>query len=217
MQSVSGLGIHVFGLTGGIATGKSTVAARWRQRGLPVVDADELARVVVLPGSEGLHEIVRLLGTEVLLADGSLNRTAVATRVFSDVNARHSLEAITHPRIRSALHCRLQELASQDVSIACYEAPLLIEVGAQEDYRPLVVISATEELQLIRARQRDFSDEAALRARIGAQLPLATKEAAADFVIQNLGSRQALLREADRVLDAVCQRLGVNPSDLKPQ
>jgi dephospho-CoA kinase len=208
--------MHVFGLTGGIATGKSTVAARWGQRGLPVVDADDLARLVVSPGSEGLKEVVRLFGTDVLLDDGSLNRAFVAAKVFSDVGVRRSLESITHPRIRSALQSRLQQLQTECFPIACYEAPLLIEVGCQDSYRPLVVVSATEELQLIRAQQRDSSQETALRARIAAQLPLATKAAAADYVIQNTGSRQALIREADRVLDAVCRRVGVNPSALKP-
>ena len=206
----------VFGLTGGIATGKSTVAARWRQRGLPVVDADDLARLVVSPGSDGLNEVVRLLGTRVILADGSLNRAAVATMVFSDAGARRSLEAITHPRIRSALQCRLLEIETLCLPIACYEAPLLIEVGCQDAYRPLVVVSASKELQLTRAQQRDSSEETDLRARIAAQLPLAAKEAAADFVIQNIGSRQALFREADRVLDAVCRRVGVDPIELKP-
>jgi len=208
--------MHVFGLTGGIATGKSTVAARWRQRGLPVVDADDLARIVVSPGSEGLKEVVQLLGTEVLNNDGSLNRALVAAKVFSDVGARRLLEAITHPRIRLALKCRLEQLHSECFPIACYEAPLLVEIGCQDSYRPLVVVSATEELQLIRAQQRDSSQEAALRARIAAQLPLATKEAAADYVIQNTGSQQALIREADRVLDAVCRRVGVAPNALKP-
>jgi dephospho-CoA kinase len=207
--------MHVFGLTGGIATGKSTVAARWRQRGLPVVDADDLARLVVSPGSEGLKEVVQLLGTEVLLDDGSLNRSWVATRVFSDVGARRSLEAITHPRIRLELQCRLQGLQTERFPIACYEAPLLIEIGCQDTYRPLVVVSATEALQLMRAQHRDATKVAALRARIAAQLPLATKEAAADYVIQNTGSRQALLREADRVLDAVCRRVDVDPNSLK--
>jgi len=119
-------------------------------------------------------------------------------------------------RIRAALQSRLQQLQTECFPIACYEAPLLIEVGCQDSYRPLVVVSATEELQLIRAQQRDSSQETALRARIAAQLPLATKAAAADYVIQNTGSRQALIREADRVLDAVCRRVGVNPSALKP-
>ena len=208
--------MHVFGLTGGIATGKSTVAARWRQRGLPVVDADDLARLVVSPGTEGLKEVVRLFGTDVLLDDGSLNRALVGAKVFSDVGARRSLEAITHPRIRTALQSRLQQLQTECFPIACYEAPLLIEVGCQDSYRPLVVVSATEELQLIRAQQRDSSQETALRARIAAQLPLATKETAADYVIQNTGSQQALIREADRVLDAVCRRVGVAPNALKP-
>jgi dephospho-CoA kinase len=206
--------MHVFGLTGGIATGKSTVAARWRQRGLPVVDADVLARLVVSPGSDALVEIARLLGTGVLLDDGSLNRAVVAAKVFEEPVARRALEAIVHPRVHLALQAELELLRKRGNLIACYEAPLLIEVGSQETYRPLVVVSSTPELQLRRAEQRDGTSAAALQARVAAQLPLAEKEATADYVILNNGSRQALLRQADHVLDSVCRRLGMSADIL---
>jgi dephospho-CoA kinase len=206
--------MHVFGLTGGIATGKSTVAARWRQRGLSVIDADELARAAVAPGSVGFGEVVDLLGPGVLCADGSLNRSAVGARVFSDQALRRALEAIVHPQVRSQLQNRLQALTTSGLAIACYEAPLLIEVGAQEDYRPLVVVSTTAELQLARAQLRDTLDTSALQARIAAQLPLSEKESVADYVINNNGSLQALLRQADQVLDAVCRRLGIDPMHI---
>ncbi len=206
--------MHVFGLTGGIATGKSTVAARWQQRGLPVIDADKLARTVVARGSQGLAEVVKLFGMGVLCTDGSLDRAAVAARVFTDESLRRSLEAITHPRIRAQLQEQLRKLETQGVTIACYEAPLLIEVGAQEDYRPLVVVSTTAHLQLTRAQQRDSVDVSALQARIAAQLPLSEKESIADYVIHNDGSLQSLLRQADKVLDAVCARLGLDAGAL---
>ncbi len=207
--------MHVFGLTGGIATGKSTVAARWRQRGLPVVDADELARLAVTPGSDGLAEVVMLLGSSVL-QDGALDRQAVASKVFSDPAARRQLEAIIHPRVHAALAAKLQVIEQHGHPLACYEAPLIVEVGAQDRYRPLVVVSSAPELQVQRARLRDPASSVAIQARIAAQLPLARKEAAADYVIRNQGSRQALLRQADQVLDAVCRRLGLSPDALSP-
>ncbi len=208
--------MRVFGLTGGIATGKSTVAARWRQRGLPVIDADALARLAVAPGSDGLAEVARLLGSEVLSPDGNLDRALVAAKVFSDPGARRALEGIIHPRVHAALGTELSSLAAQGHRIACYEAPLLVELGKQDSYRPLVVVSASQELQLQRAQERNGTTKAALQARIAAQLPLAAKEAVADYVIANDASRQALFRRADQVLDAVCRRFGVDPAELTP-
>ena len=203
--------MHVFGLTGGIATGKSTIAAHWVQRGLPVVDADDLARLVVAPGSDGLQEVVQLLGSDVLMADGSLNRQAVAATVFADPDARRALEAITHPRIQAALQTRLTILESQGSALVCYEAPLLVEAGRADAYRPLVVVVAPEIAQLERAARRDAADEGSLRARIAAQFPMQQKARAADFVISNSGSVRELLIEAERVLDQVCKRLGIDP------
>jgi dephospho-CoA kinase len=207
--------MHVFGLTGGIATGKSTIAAHWVQRGLPVVDADELARLVVAPGSDGLWEVAQVFGNDVLLPDGSLNRPALAATIFADPDARRALEAITHPRIQAALQVRMTTLESQGAALACYEAPLLVEAGRADAYRPLVVVLAPEYAQLERAARRDAADDGSLRARIAAQFPMEEKAKAADFVISNTGSVQALLIEADRVLDQVCARLGIAPSRLE--
>jgi dephospho-CoA kinase len=181
---------------------------------MPVIDADELARSVVAPDSEGLSEIVKLLGPNVLCEDGSLNRSAVAARIFADTCLRRRLEAITHPRIRALLRARLDALEAREVHIACYEAPLLIEVGAQEEYRPLVVVSTSAELQQARVQQRDALPASEVLSRIAAQLPLMEKESVADYVIHNNGSLQSLLRQADRVLDAVCARLGVDVTSL---
>jgi dephospho-CoA kinase len=207
--------MYVFGLTGGIATGKSTIAAHWVQRGLPVVDADDLARLVVAPGSDGLREVVGLLGTDVLMADGSMNRSAVAATVFADPDARRALEAITHPRIQAALRTRLTTLESQGAALVCYEAPLLVEAGRADEYRPLVVVVAPESAQLERAARRDAADEESLRARIAAQFPMEEKARAADFVISNSGSMNELVIEAERVLDQICKHLGIDP--FRPQ
>ena len=202
--------MHIFGLTGGIATGKSTIAAHWIQGGLPVVDADHLSRLVVAPGTDGLREVVQLLGNDVLLPDGSLNRPAVAAIVFTDPAARRALEAIAHPRIQAALQARMTALESQGAALACYEAPLLVEAGRADAFRPLVVVVAPERMQLERATRRDAADEGSLRARIAAQFPREEKAKVADFVISNSGSVQELLIEADRVLAQICTRLGID-------
>lgn len=203
--------VHVFGLTGGLASGKGVVAARFARRGLPVVNADTLARDVVVPGSDGLAAVVAAFGPAVLDPQGALDRKALGRRVFADPDARRRLESITHPRIQAAKRARMTELAQNGELLACYEVPLLVEVGLTEELRPVVVVAASEEHQLERAMRRDGLSETDARARLAAQLPLARKIAVADFVIDNDGSLTEAEAEADRVLDAICAKLGVAP------
>jgi dephospho-CoA kinase len=204
--------VHIFGLTGGIASGKSTVAARLRARGVPVIDADELARQVVAPGSEGLHDVAIAFGAGVLSPDGTLNRPALAAVVFSDAAARRKLEAITHPRITRVMVERADELGRAGQPLACYEAALIVENGAQDQFRPLVVVSCPEEVQLARIRTRDTASQKDALARIRAQKPLSEKVAVADLVIDTAGSLEESERRTDEVLRAVCAGLGVDAS-----
>src|SRR5262245_43773134 len=127
----------VFGLTGGIATGKSAVAARWRARGLAVIDADQIARDVVKPNTEGLAAVVAAFGPGVLLPDGSLNRKKMADLAFADEVARKRLEALLHPRIAVLSAERTREAEAAGHPLACYEAALLVERGLAETFRPL--------------------------------------------------------------------------------
>ncbi len=203
--------MHVFGLTGGIASGKSTVAARWRSRGLPVIDADQLAREVVLPGSDGLREIVEVFGSAVLLPDGGLDRKALARLAFADPGARKKLERITHPRIAQRTVERTSELAKAGAPLACYEAALIVENDLSDYFRPLVVCSCPEDVQLARIRTRDEASAADALARVQAQKPLAVKVAAANFVIDTGGTLVNNARQADEVLQAICSKLGVDP------
>lgn len=201
----------IFGLTGGLGSGKSSVAAHYRHRGLPVIDADALAREVVAAGSAGLAEVVREFGAEVLRG-GALDRAALARVVFADPAARARLEAITHPRIQALRDARLAELGAAGEPLACYEVPLLFEKGLDAGLRPVVVVAVSEPLQIERARRRDGSSEADVRARLAAQLPLAAKVARADYVIDNSGPLAATLAAADEVLRQVCRAVGV-PSE----
>ncbi|MEM1418471.1 MAG: dephospho-CoA kinase [Myxococcota bacterium] len=187
----------IVGLTGGIASGKSTVAARLRERGIPVVDADALAREVVAPGTPGLAAVVEAFGEDVLAEDGSLDRKALGARVFADVAARKRLEAITHPRIAAAAQARLQELQGSDAPYLAYEAALLVENGLHRAFQELVVVAAEEATQLARVMARDGLVEDAARARLAAQLPLAEKIAVATEVLHNDGTREALLDAVD--------------------
>ena len=203
--------LRVFGLTGGLGSGKSTVAARLRQRGVPVIDADALAREVVAPGSPGLAEVVAAFGADVL-REGELDRARVASIVFSDAAARQRLEAITHPRIQALRDARLAELAASGEPLACYEVPLLFERGLERSLQPVVVVSVPEAIQIERARRRDQASEAMVRARLAAQLPLADKTARADYVIDNAGTLAATEAETDRVLWELCAAVGVDPA-----
>lgn len=206
------MALHVFALTGGLGSGKSTVLARFVARGLPVVNADELARSVVEPGQPALAELARVFGPDVLDARGALDRRRLAERAFADPNARKALEAITHPRIAALAAERFRALDAQGEPLACYEVPLLFEVGLDRKYRPIVVVTAPEAERIARAMRRDGTTERHVRARLAAQLPLDDKVARADFVIDNGGPLEDTLRQADRVLDAICERVGVDPA-----
>jgi dephospho-CoA kinase len=196
----------LFGLTGGVASGKSTVAALFRARGVPVIDADEVAREVVVPGSDGLAEVVRVFGSEVLAESGSLDRARLASLVFGDPQKRARLNAILHPRIGARTAERAAELASRGEPIACYEAALLVENGLADAFRPLVVVAASPSVQLARSMARDSVAAPDAQARIDAQLPLAEKIAVADYVIDNTGQLADLERRADEVLSAIRAR-----------
>lgn len=203
---------HVFGLTGGLGAGKSTVATRWRARRLPVLDADEIARAVVQPGHQGLEAVVAQFGSGVLHDDGSLDRAKLARIVFSDKDARRRLEEITHPFIHAALEVEVRRLELREEPLACYEAPLLVETDRATLYRPLVVVSAPESDQVVRAMHRDGTDEHQIHARLASQAPLSTKIRLADHVIDNSGELGQTIEQADRVLDAICQSFEIDPS-----
>lgn len=192
-------GVRVVGLTGGIASGKSTVAALLRARGAPVIDADQLAREVVAPGSEGLAAITRRFGDDILDAGGALDRKKLAAIVFSDEDARRDLERITHPRIAAASQRRIAELGAAGAEVAIYEAALIVENNLHRDLAALIVVAVDEETQIARLMARDGIDEAAARARVAAQLPLADKVAVADHVIDNSGDLAATERQVAEI------------------
>jgi dephospho-CoA kinase len=201
--------VHLFGLTGGIASGKSAVAAQLRRRGVPVIDADHLARDAVAKGSAGLAEVVKTFGEAVLAPDGTLDRKRLAAEVFTDGEKRKALNAIVHPIVTMLTFKRSAELRDEGRPLACYEAALIVENGVADAFRPLVVVSAPEDAQVARACARDAAAEAEIMARIRAQMPVSEKLKAADFVVENTGSLADLARRTDEVLRAICARLGV--------
>lgn len=197
------MAFFLFGLTGGIACGKSTVANRFRDAGITVIDADQVARQAVAPGTSGLAEVIKHFGTDVLRADGTLDRHKLGAVVFGDEEKRKTLNRILHPRIAGRTMQTAQELAARGETCACYEAALLVENGAADMFRPLVVVIAPEDAQIARIINRDRMTEAEARSRIAAQMPVAEKAAVADFVIDTGGSMDDTLRQADEVIAAI--------------
>lgn len=203
--------VHLFGLTGGIASGKSTVAARFRARGLPIVDADALAREVVLPGSAASNEIRDAFGDGVFAADGTLDRKALGAVVFSDAEKRARLNAITHPKIAVLSAQCASDLKARGEPVACYEAALLVENGLAGAFTPLIVVAASEATQIARMVMRDGFTAEDAEARIRAQMPLAAKAKVASIVIENDAGLVELMARADAALDEVVSALNLSP------
>ena len=185
------------GLTGGIGSGKSTVAQRFSTLGAAVIDADVLAREVVAPGSPGLAAVAERFGDEVLEDDGALNRAALGAIVFADPQARRDLESITHPLIAA----RTTELvqAAGDVSIVVHDVPLLVEKDMGAGYHLVVVVDAAQEARLRRLATTRGMTEAEARSRMAAQASDEQRRAAADVWLDNDGSRDDLVVAVDRL------------------
>lgn len=186
------------GLTGGIGSGKSTVARMLERRGAVVFDADVLARQAVEPGTPAYGAIVERFGAHVLAPGGDLDREALASIVFADPAARRDLEAIVHPEVRRLFAEACEHYRDTD-AVVVLSAPLLVETGMHTAFDVLIVVSATERTQIERLmRDRGMSEEK-VRARIAAQAPLEDKAAVADVLIDNEGTLEELEAQVERV------------------
>lgn len=178
------------GLTGGIASGKSRVAAGFSRHGVPILDADVLSRDLTAPGKPGLQALVHALGTGILDAHGRLDRAALRIRVFADTGLRHRVEAALHPLVIEALKAGLD--ATQGPYVIA-SIPLLVEVPSIQDLVDRVlVVDCPESLQLARLMSRDGDSESQARAILAAQAPQAARLAAADDILSNAGDLAAL-------------------------
>lgn len=195
-------------LTGNVASGKSTVAALWREAGVPVVSADDLAREVVEPGTAGLADVRRAFGDEVLAADGSLDRAALRDRVFRDPEVRERLESLLHPRIEARRKAWMERREREGAALAVAEIPLLFEVGLQDAFDTTVLVDAPEEVRLERlVGGRGLEREEARRV-MDAQMAPERKRTLADVVIDNDGTLEELRARAGAVLEALRRRAG---------
>lgn len=181
------------GLTGGIAAGKSLAAATLRDLGAVLIDADQLARAVVAPGSDGLREVVAAFGPGVLAADGTLDRPALGARIFADPEGRAILNGIIHPRVRRrAAEAEAAARASSAGAVVVHDIPLLVETGQEDSFHLVIVVDAPVGLRVRRmVEQRGMTEEDAQK-RIAAQADSATRNAGADVVLDNSGSLEEL-------------------------
>ncbi|PZD95842.1 dephospho-CoA kinase [Paenibacillus sambharensis] len=195
------------GLTGGIACGKSTVAAMLRQRGAMLVDADQVAREIVLPGEPALSRVTAVFGQAVINPDGTLNRAKLGGIVFADKDKLRQLEGILHPAIRERMWAVINAAEQEDPGrLIAADIPLLYETGQQDLYDGILVVYIPRELQLKRLQDRnpDLSEEQA-KQRIDSQMDIDRKRELADWVIDNSGT----LDQTEQQVDALWTKWGL--------
>lgn len=180
--------MHVFGLTGGICAGKSTVARLFREEGIPVLDADAIARRLSGPGTAAHADIVRLFGKDVLQSDGRLDRKRLRAIVFADPSRRKALEAATHPHIVSGMRQALSALASEGHDVAVVEAALIHELPPQGLFEAVIGVRCGRALQLARLMSRDGISREEAERIVSSQMDADAKALASDYVIDNSGS-----------------------------
>ncbi|KAH8106955.1 CoaE-domain-containing protein [Cristinia sonorae] len=190
----------VVGLTGGIATGKSTVSNLLKAYNVPIIDADLLARQVVLPGTPALRRIAEVFGQDILLEDGTLNRPKLGSIVFGDESKRKVLNGIVHPAVRRAMFWEMVKYWLKGERVCVMDVPLLIEGGLWKLMGKIIVIYCSAEIQLQRLMKRDNSSRPDASARLNAQIPIADKLQYADIVLDNSGSPQDLESQIDALV-----------------
>ncbi|BCJ88035.1 dephospho-CoA kinase [Effusibacillus dendaii] len=190
----------IAGLTGGIASGKSTVSKMFRELGAPIVDADIIARLVVEPDRPAWQGIVEEFGTEILLSDRTIDRTKLGSIIFADASRRDKLNRIVHPRVREEAARQVEQFLREDPKRPILQdVPLLIETGLYKQMDKVIVVYVNEETQLQRLMQRDGSTKAEAMQRIRAQMPIEEKKKFADFLIDNSGSLEGTRQQVEQI------------------
>jgi len=195
--------VKLVGLTGGIASGKSTVAEILKRQGAAIINADVLAREVVEPGHQAWTEIVNTFGIAVLQPDRTLDRQKLRAIIFDDAAARKKIESIIHPQVRALAEQRIREHAAAGYAVIVYEVPLLFEGNLQEWLRPVILVACDVDTQRTRLQSRDNLSAAQAQKHIDAQMSLEAKRRLADYVIENNGSLENLERQVQAVLEKI--------------
>lgn len=190
-----------FGLTGGIASGKSTVTKTFRSHGIPMVDADIVARQVVEPGTQGLDAVINAFGTEYLQEDGTLDRIGLGKLIFADHTARHKIDMIMLPLINQESDLQIKKLQEGGHLIVGYDAALICEMGNSKKYRPLIVVHCSRVIQIERLMSRNSLTRAEAMARIEAQMPVEKKLALADYSIDTSGTIEYSIHQTEKIIE----------------
>jgi dephospho-CoA kinase len=192
----------LIGLTGSVATGKSTVAKMFKKCGAIVIDADELAREVVQPGKPAWREIVRTFGRRILNLDRTIDRHALGAIVFHDKKKLRHLERIIHPRVaREQIRLTKQAAKNDPKAVVIYDVPLLFEAGIDKRVDKTVVVAATRKTQIMRLKNRNGLTRAEALRRIRSQMPLAMKRLRADYILDGTKNRASLSRDISRLFE----------------
>lgn len=197
----------VFGLTGGIACGKSTVTKTFRSHGIPIVDADIVARQVVEPGTFGLHCIGLEFGDEYVLSKGILDREALARLVFADKKAMNKLNEIMAPLISREVDAQIKKLYEEGNRIMGYDAALICEMGNADRFRPLIVVSCPRDTQIERLMSRNSLTRAEAVAKIDSQMPVEKKIQMADFVVDTSGTLEKSILQTEFIINALLEKV----------
>jgi dephospho-CoA kinase len=195
--------VKLIGLTGGIASGKTTVAKILKRLGAAIVDADALSREVVEPERDAWKEIVDAFGRAVLQPDQSLDRAKLRATIFNNPDARKKLESIIHPRVRALAEERIAQYAAAGYEIVVYEVPLLFEGKLHEWLRPVILVACDVEIQRQRLQQRDRLSAEEAQKHIDAQMSLDEKRRLADYVIENDGNLEDLERQVQAIFTQI--------------
>jgi len=195
--------VELVGLTGGIASGKTTVAKIMKRLGAAIVDADALSREVVEPGRDAWKAIVDTFGAEVLRPDQTLDRQKLRAVIFNNSTARKKLESIIHPRVRALAEERINQQAAAGYELVVYEVPLLFEGNLHAWLRPVVLVACDADVQRQRLQQRDRLTPEEAQKHIDAQMSLEEKRRLADYVIENDGDLESLERQVEAVLNRI--------------
>lgn len=197
--------MKIIGLTGGIGSGKSTVARILQEHGFPIVDADLIAREIVEPGQPALAELAKEFGEDILNADGSLDRGLLASRAFTTKDTTQRLNNITHPRINQRTQELFDEARENGAEAVIYDMPLLIDKGLHKDMDATIVVHAAEHVRLERLTTKRGLDIDDVRRRINAQIDDETRKQHADILLDNNGTEEDLTQQIAQAVDKIKQ------------